>query len=73
MVIKNKQYEIGRACGRHRGKINAYRVLVGKPEEKKTLGRPRNRVQDNTNVTGRNGKACTGLIWLKRGTSYGPF
>ena len=31
--------EMGRACGMYRGKINAYTVLVGKPEEKRRLGR----------------------------------
>jgi hypothetical protein len=28
-------------------KRNAYRILVGKPEEKKQLGRPRRRWMDN--------------------------
>jgi hypothetical protein len=28
-------------------KINAYRVLVGKPEGKRPLGRPRRRREDN--------------------------
>jgi hypothetical protein len=30
-----------------RGKRNTYRNLVGKPEGKKPLGRPRNRCEDN--------------------------
>jgi len=42
---KNKEDEISRACGRHRGKINANRVLVGKSEGKKTG--PTNRQKDN--------------------------
>jgi hypothetical protein len=29
------------------GKKNAYRILVGKPEGKKPLGRPRHRLMDN--------------------------
>jgi hypothetical protein len=29
------------------GKKNAYRILVGKPEGKRPLGRPRNRLIDN--------------------------
>jgi hypothetical protein len=29
------------------GKTNAYRLLVGKPEGKKPLGRPRRRLVDN--------------------------
>jgi len=59
---RNKEDEIGRVCGRHRGKINAYRVLVGKAEGKKTLRGPRNRQKDNNNVTGTDRKACSGLI-----------
>jgi hypothetical protein len=31
-------------------KKNAYRILVGKPEGKKPLGRPRCRVTDNIKV-----------------------
>jgi hypothetical protein len=31
----------------HREKRNAYRILVGKPEGKKPLGRPRCRWEDN--------------------------
>jgi hypothetical protein len=30
-----------RACSSHGEKRNAYRVLVGEPEEKRPLGRPR--------------------------------
>jgi hypothetical protein len=36
-----------RACGTHGEKRNAYRVLVGKPEGKIPLGRPRHRWEDN--------------------------
>jgi hypothetical protein len=31
-------------------KSNAYRILVGKPEGKRPLGRPRRRWVDNTNM-----------------------
>jgi hypothetical protein len=31
-------------------KKNAYRILVGKPEEKRPLGRPRNRWLDNIKI-----------------------
>jgi hypothetical protein len=34
---------MNRACNTNREKINAYRILVGKPEEKRPLGRPRHR------------------------------
>jgi hypothetical protein len=32
------------------GKRNAYRILVGKPEEKRPLGRPRSRWVDNIKI-----------------------
>jgi hypothetical protein len=34
---------MGRAYSTNREKRNAYRILVGKPEGKRTLGRPRRR------------------------------
>jgi hypothetical protein len=36
-----------RACNTNGEKKNAYRILVGKPEEKKPLGRPRRRRVEN--------------------------
>jgi hypothetical protein len=38
---------MGRACSTNGEKINAYRKLVGKPEGKRPLGRPRRRWVDN--------------------------
>jgi hypothetical protein len=38
---------MGRACSTNREKRNAYRILVGKPEGKIPLGRPRRRWTDN--------------------------
>jgi hypothetical protein len=35
------------ACSTSGSKRNAYRVLVGKPEGKRPLGRPRSRLVDN--------------------------
>jgi hypothetical protein len=34
------EVEMGRACSTHEGEGNAYRVLVGKSEGKRPLGRP---------------------------------
>jgi hypothetical protein len=34
---------VGGKCGTNGGKRNVYRSLVGKPEEKRPLGRPRRR------------------------------
>jgi hypothetical protein len=38
---------MGRACSTKGEKRNAYRILVGKPEGKRPLGRPRRRWLDN--------------------------
>jgi hypothetical protein len=51
----------------------AYRVLVGKPEGRRPLGRPRQRWEDNTKMdlreVGCGGEgAWTGSIWLRIGT-----
>jgi hypothetical protein len=41
---------MGRACSTNGGKKNAYTVLVGRPEGKRSLGRPRRRRVDNIKV-----------------------
>jgi hypothetical protein len=38
---------MGGACSTNGEKRNAFRLLVGKPEEKRPLGRPRRRWMDN--------------------------
>jgi hypothetical protein len=38
---------VGRTCGTHGEGRGVYRVLVGKPEGKRLLGRPRRRWEDN--------------------------
>jgi hypothetical protein len=38
---------VGRACSTNGEKRNAYRILVGKPEGKRPLGRPRRRWVDS--------------------------
>jgi hypothetical protein len=38
---------MGRACSANGEKMNAYRILVGKPERKRSMGRPRRRWVDN--------------------------
>jgi hypothetical protein len=38
---------MGGACSTHGEKRNAYRILVGKPERKRPLGRTRRRWEDN--------------------------
>jgi hypothetical protein len=41
MLVVFKEKEMGRACRMHEAKGNVYRVLVGKPEGKRLLGRIR--------------------------------
>jgi hypothetical protein len=41
---------MGRACSTNAAKRNAYRILVGKPEGKRPLGRPRRRWVDNIKI-----------------------
>jgi hypothetical protein len=51
-------------------KRNAYRILVGKPEGKRPLGRPRHKWMDSIKMHLRqNGMVWTGSIWLRIGTS----
>jgi hypothetical protein len=51
---------------------DAYRVLVGKPEGKRPLGRHGRRWEDNIKMDLEVGRgAWAGLIWLKIGTSGG--
>jgi hypothetical protein len=38
-----KKIEMGRACSTYWERRGAYSVLVGKPEERRALGRPRHR------------------------------
>jgi hypothetical protein len=45
--VQVKEDEMGRACSTNGGKRNAYRILVGKPEGRRPLGRPRHRWVDN--------------------------
>jgi hypothetical protein len=54
---------MGGACSMHGGKRNAYRILVGKPEGKRQLGRPRHRWEDNIrmDLTKRDRMGCYGL------------
>jgi hypothetical protein len=51
----------------------AYRVLVGRPEGRRPLGRPRRRWEDNIKLIFKkwDGGAWTGLIWLRIGTGGG--
>jgi hypothetical protein len=51
-------------------KRNAYRLLVGKPEGRRPLGRSRRRWLDNIRMdhVRWDGVMWTGLVWLRIGT-----
>jgi hypothetical protein len=42
-----KKNEMGGACSTYGERRGVYKVLVGKPEEQRPLGRPRRRWEDN--------------------------
>jgi hypothetical protein len=50
----------------------AYRILVGRPEGRRPLGRHRNRWEDNIKIDLHKvgWGEWTGLIWLRIGTGY---
>jgi hypothetical protein len=54
---------MGRACSTNGEKRNAHRILVGKPEENRTLGRPRCRWVDNIKVDFRE-IGWDGMDWI---------
>jgi hypothetical protein len=51
--------------------IYIYMILVGKPEGKRPLGRPRSRWEDNIRM-GLREMGWTGFTWLRIGTIRGP-
>jgi hypothetical protein len=54
---------MGRACGTNGEKRNAYRILVGKPEGTRPLGRPRRRWVNNIEMDLR-GIEWGGMNWI---------
>jgi hypothetical protein len=65
-----KKDEMGRACTTNGEKRYAYRILVGKPEGKRPLGRPRCTWVDNIRKDLRE-IGWDGSFWLRIGTSGG--
>jgi hypothetical protein len=60
-------------CSTYEERIGAYRVLVGKPEDKKPLGRRKRRWEDNIKWIFRKWDegSWAGLIWVGIGTRSG--
>jgi len=59
---------VGWTCGTHGGR-GAYKVLVGRPEDKRPLGRPSRRWEDNIKMEIRESMGRTGFGWLRIGSS----
>ena len=59
--------EMGGACGAYGEGRGVHRVMVGKLEGKRPLGRPRRRWDDNIKM----GVVRTGWSWLRIGTGGG--
>jgi hypothetical protein len=55
---------MGWACSAYGDESGVYRVLVGKPERKRLLGRLRLRLEDNIN-TDLQKVGCGGINWIK--------
>ena len=64
---------MGGACGAYGEGREVHRVLVGKPEGKRPLGRPRRRWEDNIKMDLQEvgGVVRTGWSWLRIGTGGG--
>jgi hypothetical protein len=74
-MIKSRRMRWAGHVARMKENRSAYRILVGKPEGKRPLGRPRHRWVDNITMDlreiGWDGVDWIGLIWLRIGTSGG--
>jgi hypothetical protein len=69
-IIKSKRMMWAGHVARMGEKKNLYRLLVGKPEGKRPLGRPRRRWIDNIKMYPLEEDCIlwTGLVWLRIGT-----
>jgi hypothetical protein len=65
-IIKSRRMRLAGRVARM-GKRSAYRLLVGNPEGKRPLGRPRRRWVDNVGMD-LGEVVWTGLAWLRIGT-----
>ena len=52
------------ACSAYRERRGVYRILVGKPERKRPLGRPERKCEDNINVDLQEVE-CGGMDWME--------
>jgi hypothetical protein len=62
-IIKSRRLRLAGHVARMGEKKNACRILVGKPERKKPLERPRRRWEDNIKMNLRDIE-CGGMYWI---------
>jgi hypothetical protein len=65
-MIKSRRMRSAGRVVRNGEKSNAYRILVGKPEGKRPLGRPRSRWKDNMKMD------LSGIAWSGMDTIHLP-
>jgi hypothetical protein len=73
-VVKSRRMRWAGNVARMGEDRGVHRVLVGKPEEKRPLGRPRRRWKDNIKMDFQEvggGVVGTGWSWLRIGTDGG--
>ena len=72
-MIKSRRMSLAGHVARMRESRDVYKVLMGKPEGQRPLGRPRRRWEDNTKMDFQEmgWGTWTGLIWLRIGTGGG--
>jgi hypothetical protein len=70
-MIKSRRMRWAGHVARTGEKRNAYRILMGKPEGKRPLGRPRRKWVDNIKINHKkqDGVVWTGFIWWRISTS----
>ena len=70
---KTEKYEMGGACSAYGERKSVYRVLLEKPEGKRSLGRPSCRWEDNIKMDLQEvgWGVWTGSSWLRIGTVGG--
>jgi hypothetical protein len=61
---------MGGECSSNGEKRNGYMILVGKPEGKRPLGRPRRRWVDNIKID--LGEIRCGMDWIDLAQEWGP-
>ena len=63
-VIKSRRLKLAGHVARMGDKRDVYRVLVGKPDGRRQLGRPRRRWEDNIKMDPQ-GVGCGGMDWVE--------